>query len=435
MIFRDRQEAGKRLVSYFTKYQGEKNVIVLGLARGGVVVANEIAKALHLPLNVVVPRKIGAPGNPELALGAVMENKEGYFNSSIIRLLDVSEHYLKQEIEKESNRAKQRALLYRSHAPLPNVDNQTVILVDDGVATGATMLAAIKAMQQAHAAHVIVAVPVASTEALHLIQSAVKEVVCLHHRQDFGGVGYYYQDFSQVEDAEVIELLKQANQGQDNSPSSRQVSIKVKQEFIHGDLHIPSQPKGIVIFAHGSGSSRFSPRNQFVANYLQENQFATLLFDLLTSKEEEKDEITREFRFNIDLLAERLVKVTNWVLEDKELQTLPIGYFGSSTGAAAALIAAAEKHKNVQAVVSRGGRPDLASHHLHQVESPTLFIVGGNDTYVIELNRQAYEQLSCQKQLEIIPDATHLFEEPGTLEEVSRLASNWFLRYLIPKQG
>jgi len=185
-----------------------------------------------------------------------------------------------------------------------------------------------------------------------------------------------------------------------------------------------------VLFAHGSGSSRHSPRNQFVARVLQEAGLATLLIDLLTAPEEAEDRLTARIRFNIDLLGKRVVEVTNWLIANPTTANLKIGYFGASTGAAAALVAAAERPLAVGAVVSRGGRPDLASSALPQVQAPTLLLVGSKDTQVIELNRMAFTLLRCEKRLEIIPGASHLFEEPGTLEQVAQLASQWFSHYL-----
>lgn len=214
------------------------------------------------------------------------------------------------------------------------------------------------------------------------------------------------------------------------NPIKEVINISTEQVELEGELIIPSEAKGIVLFAHGSGSSRFSPRNQFVAQFLREKQLGTLLIDLLTAQEEKIDLMTREIRFNIELLANRLLGITKWLLQDKRSQGLHVGYFGSSTGAAAALIAAAKMEKNVSTVVSRGGRPDLASRFLAQVQAPTLLIVGGADTGVIELNQEAYDLLIQIKKLEIVPGATHLFEEPGTLETVADLAAKWFLQYL-----
>lgn len=197
-------------------------------------------------------------------------------------------------------------------------------------------------------------------------------------------------------------------------------------QVLTGDLGIPADAHGLVIFAHGSGSSRLSPRNRAVAASLWSKGFATLLLDLLTREEERIDDITREHRFDIRLLAERLVVAIDWASGEEHLRNLPIGLFGASTGAAAALVAAAERPAVIRAVVSRGGRPDLAGAELERVRASTLLIVGGYDAQVIDLNREAMKRLSCTKQLEIIPRATHLFEEPGALEQVARLARQWF---------
>ncbi len=216
------------------------------------------------------------------------------------------------------------------------------------------------------------------------------------------------------------------------SPESVQVSIPVGGGAIAGDLVIPVQAHGIVLFAHGSGSSRHSPRNRFVAGVLQNARIATLLMDLLTLEEERLDEATQgSLRFDIGLLASRLGAASGWVHANPSTKDLPIGYFGASTGAAAALVtAAAEWRGKVSAVVSRGGRPDLAHDALGAVKAPTLLIVGGEDYVVIGLNREALARLTCEKRLEIVPGATHLFEEPGTLERVAALASDWFMRHL-----
>jgi dienelactone hydrolase len=199
-------------------------------------------------------------------------------------------------------------------------------------------------------------------------------------------------------------------------------------------LSIPHDAAGVVLFAHGSGSSRFSPRNRFVAAELQAGGMATLLMDLLTPEEEREDQITGRLRFDIGLLAERLVAATDWLAGQVDTKELPVGYFGASTGGGAALVAAAERPDAVGAVVSRGGRPDLAGDALPFVRAPTLLIVGGNDAPVIEMNRWAMARLRCEKQLRIVPGATHLFEEPGALEEVARLAREWFTRHLQPAE-
>ena len=210
----------------------------------------------------------------------------------------------------------------------------------------------------------------------------------------------------------------------------RSVHVTTDSGTLEGILAIPEDAEGIVLFAHGSGSGRFSPRNQFVARGLHEGGLATLLIDLLTAEEEKIDSRTKHLRFDTDLLATRMVGATDWLLREPDTRSLRIGYFGSSTGAAAALVAAAQRPDAVGAVVSRGGRPDLAIPILDVVKAPTLLIVGGDDVPVIALNREAMEGMRVEKKLEIIPGATHLFEEPGTLEEVVRLAQAWFRQHL-----
>jgi dienelactone hydrolase len=208
------------------------------------------------------------------------------------------------------------------------------------------------------------------------------------------------------------------------------VKIPVGGAIIEGNLVVPPAAKGVVLFAHGSGSSRFSPRNQYVAKVLNKAGLATLLIDLLTKEEEETDMRTGQFRFDIDLLSQRLIAATEWLRKNPITKNLVFGYFGASTGAAAALIAAAKLPAEIKTVVSRGGRPDLAVDYLQKVKAPTLLIVGGNDTVVLDLNKKAIQRLSVLKKLEIVPGASHLFEERGKLEEVARLSVDWFLVHL-----
>ena len=212
----------------------------------------------------------------------------------------------------------------------------------------------------------------------------------------------------------------------------RVVRVSAGDVTLEGNLARPEDARGVVLFAHGSGSSRLSPRNRHVARVLNEAALATLLVDLLTPEEEAIDARTAHLRFDISLLAQRLVAATDWLAEHPDTRGLRVGYFGASTGAAAALVAAAVRAAAVGAVVSRGGRPDLAGRALALVRAPTLLIVGGRDAQVLELNREAFAQLSCEKRLEIVPGATHLFEEPGALDRVALLARDWFQRYLTP---
>jgi putative phosphoribosyl transferase len=215
-----------------------------------------------------------------------------------------------------------------------------------------------------------------------------------------------------------------------SNDAERSIHVPLGRVSLEGNLSVPAAARGVVLFAHGSGSSRHSPRNRFVAQVLQQGGLATVLLDLLTPAEEALDDRTAQLRFDIGLLAERLIAATDWLAGQPATQQLRVGYFGASTGAGAALMAAPRRPEAVKAIVSRGGRPDLAGPALRQVQASTLLIVGGNDRQVIELNRQALAQLQYEKKLEIVPGATHLFEEPGTLAAVAELARNWFQRHL-----
>ena len=218
-------------------------------------------------------------------------------------------------------------------------------------------------------------------------------------------------------------------------PAPQEIHLDVPGVGLEGSLAVPENAQGIVLFAHGSGSSRHSPRNRYVAEMLQRAGLATLLMDLLTNEEDAIDQYTRQYRFDIGLLATRLVAAIDWLLRRPETRNVPVGLFGASTGAAAALRAAAARPDVVKAVVSRGGRPDLAGDDLPRVLAPTLLIVGANDAPVIPLNAAALEQMRCQREMVLVPGATHLFEEPGTLAEASSLARNWFLRHLAPAEA
>jgi dienelactone hydrolase len=222
------------------------------------------------------------------------------------------------------------------------------------------------------------------------------------------------------------------DRAQSRPGAEREVRVRTGAVELQGGLAVPEGAQGVVLFAHGSGSSRHSPRNQYVARALRQAGLGTLLMDLLTADEEGVDQYTRHLRFDVELLALRLIGATDWLRQQPAMRSLAVGYFGASTGAGAALLAAAERADVVRAVVSRGGRPDLAGPALMRVHTPTLLIVGGADAPVIDLNERAMELLDVEKELHLIPRATHLFEEPGALEEVARLAAAWFVRHLVP---
>jgi putative phosphoribosyl transferase len=445
MIFKDREDAGRQLANRLSTYANRDDVIVLGIPRGGVPVAFEVAQALNLPMDIFLSRKLGVPGREELAFGAIAAGDGRFLDREVIRALGISEPQIERITEKAKETLKQRAELYRGNRGPLKVEDRTVILVDDGIATGASIYAAINALQQMKPAKLVIAVPVAPPNTCNWLRAVVDQVVCISEPEQFYAVGQFYRAFSQVADEEVVDLLQRAwrlpvhtSSAVDSAgeASKREVSIDAGDALLQGTLSLPKDAKGIILFAHGSGSSRHSPRNQRVAKVLQTQGLGTLLFDLLSTEEELIDQQTAELRFNIGLLAARLIGITRWVAQQASTGGLPIGYFGASTGAAAALVAAAQLPDLVAAVVSRGGRPDLAAEALGQVHASVLLLVGALDEKVVSLNRQALRRLQCQnKQLVLVPGATHLFEEPGTLEQVAQAAAAWFAEHLAPAHG
>ena len=443
--FADRADAGRVLATDLAEYASSPDVIVLGLPRGGIPVAYEVACALGVPLDVFVVRKLGAPGQEELAMGAIASGDVVVLNDEVIRALKITPAELKAEIENESRELERREAIYRGGRTLISVKGKKVILIDDGLATGSTMQAAIAALRRHEPAQLVVAVPVGASSTCAEFERIADRCVCAVAPENLRSVGFWYDDFGQTDDEEVCKLLARAasrgaSAGQDAkheteiAPSKAQpqevneteVAIASGEHTVRGTLRLPSGAGAVVVFAHGSGSGRFSTRNQYVARVLEEAGMGTLLIDLL-EEDEAKD---RARVFDIGLLAARLQSAASWLAARPETASLRLGYFGASTGAAAAVAAAAQGPTSIEAIVSRGGRPDLALDALPRVTAPCLLLVGGNDQQVLELNRGAFERLKCLRKLVVIKGATHLFPEPGALEEVARLAREWFLQYL-----
>ena len=428
-MFQDRTDGGRQLAGALSGYR-RPNRLVLGLPRGGVPVAVEVATALDDDLDVLVVRKLGAPGNPEFAMGAVGEDGALVLDHSLRRELHVTADQVDAIAARERDEIERRVQAYRGGSHRLGLAGRNVILVDDGLATGSTAAAGVRVARHMGAAHITLAVPVGSRQAVDWLAGMADDVVCLQTPEPFYAVGQHYRAFDQVSDDEVVRLLRshpRANGGgrQITGRTDADVDIEVGSLLLPGHLTIPDGAGGLVLFAHGSGSSRFSPRNISVARQLEAVGLGTLLFDLLTENEAD----ARGNVFEIELLADRLVRATDWAREHPAATGLPVGYFGASTGAAAALVAAAQVPE-VGAVVSRGGRPDLAGPWLEKVQAPTLLIVGGHDYAVIDLNREAQRHLHCTSLLEVVRGATHLFEEPGALAQVARLAQSWFRAHL-----
>ncbi|MHB1064253.1 MAG: phosphoribosyltransferase family protein [Georgenia sp.] len=513
--FANRAQAGDMLGEALAARLGESpaDVVVIALPRGGVPVAGRVAARLHAPLDVVVVRKLGLPSQPEVAVGAVGEGGVIVVNPWLARR--VPGDRLDALARREEAEVAARVARWRGgpgllgEVPdgvgrLGELRGRTVILVDDGIATGATVRAAVTVLREHGADRMVLAVPVAARDSLELLAADVDDIVCLLAPDDFGAVGRWYEDFGQVPDDDVRRLLDDAARDvrtHDPGPTdpgptdpgptdpgptdpgptdpgprgtgtfatgaqdagspvdgprgagpfatgAQQVgppaagprsagppaaartptSVEIPSDVgpLVGSLTVPDGATGLAIFAHGSGSGRHSPRNVAVARQLNAAGLATLLLDLLTPEEAG----ARAAVFDIGLLASRLGAATAWVGAEPAVAGYPLGYFGASTGAAAALWAAADRPDHLRAVVSRGGRPDLAAERLPLVHVPTLLVVGERDTEVLVLNRAAQQRLTCPTELDVVPGATHLFEEPGTLETAGALAVRWFLTHL-----
>ncbi len=464
-LFRNRTEAGVQLAERLRSF-ARMRPIVLGLPRGGVSIAAQVARVLDAPLDIIVVRKLCVPFQPELAMGAIGEDGVLTLNEELIRLAHVTEHDIARAEITEREELRRRATRFRVHHPRRDLRSRTVIIVDDGLATGATAIAACEVARSLGALHIIVAVPVAPPEAADRLADHADEFIALATPSDFHAVGQFYDHFGQVNDREVLDMLNEYTDGEPwakraavpttastpaglpvQTPGRRPVPTPARAGFLPiidtevvlevdgvrlpGHLVIPAKAIGVVLFAHGSGSSRHSPRNLQVAEMLQMASIGTLLFDLLT----EQEEVDQANVFDIELLAGRLLAATAWVHERPECAALPISYFGASTGAGAALWAAAVSSVPIASVVSRGGRPDLAGVHLKDVTSPTLLIVGSRDRPVIDLNCDAAELIAGATRMVVIPGATHLFEEPGTLLAAAEEAVRWFEQHVPNKDN
>ncbi|MGC1511294.1 MAG: phosphoribosyltransferase family protein [Acidimicrobiales bacterium] len=468
MIFVDRMDAGRQLAVRLQHLRDEP-VVVLGLPRGGVPVAFQVAKALGAPLDVIVVRKLGVPFQPELGMGAIGEDGVRIVNGDLVERTGVSEREIAAVEARERCELERRVQRFRGEREGTSLHGRTVVIVDDGIATGSTARAACQVARARGAERIVLAVPVAPSGWKARFEHDADELIALQTPESFSAIGQFYENFNQTSDDEVVAWLDRAAHGSPqrapertpvgtrggvtrggtgsrrdtgggytgggytgggvNTRMDRDIELQAGAVRLNGRLTVPEGAIGVVVFAHGSGSTGHSPRNRYVADVLDKAGLGTLLFDLLTL-DEERD---RAKVFDIELLAGRLAAATEWLRAQPRAAGLPVGYFGSSTGAAAALWATAEPGADIAAVVSRGGRPDLAADRLEEVPAPTLLIVGGDDEVVLGLNRQAKARLRCENRLVVIPGATHLFEEPGTLHAAAEAACNWFTIHLAAR--
>lgn len=443
MTFVDRSDAGRQLARRLTHLRGEPTV-VLGLPCGGIPVAYEVAASLHTPLDLIVVRKLGAPSQPELAMGAIGEEGVGVVDEGVVRATGATTAQLATVEAHERAVLERRTRELRAVRPREDLDGRTAVVVDDGIATGATARAACQVARAHGARRVVLAVPVAprgwqARLGAHAGREAdtlavADELVCVEAPERFFAIGQFYEHFSQVSEAEVVDYLERAHRALSRGGAGARahlahdedVTVLAGSTRLDGHVTVPEAPMGMVIFARCSVSRRDSPRTQEVAEHLDAAGIATLLVDLLTEEEAR----VRANVLDVELLGHRLVDAVHWCRARRGMGRLPVGFFGTSTGAGAALWAAAELGASVAGVVSRAGRPDLAGAQLPRVGAPTLLIVDARDDAVLAVNRQAQALLHCENRLVVVPGATRLFEEPGTAEAAATATRDWFVAHL-----
>jgi putative phosphoribosyl transferase len=432
--FRDRREAGRELAERLVHLRYQRPV-VLGLPRGGVVVAQQVAAALGAPLDVVVVRRVAAPREPGVPVGAVGEGSVYVLNHDALRRLRVSAAEVARAALRERSEVDRRAALFRSGRAGVDLRGRTVIVVDDGIVTGASVGTALRVVRAMGAHRVVLAVPVATTGVLEALSDEADEVVCLRAQSQIASVAAWYREFGAVGDERVVELMAQqpVPSAAPGAAAAGRTAVDERVEVpagghlrLPGHLTVPSEAIGVVIFAHGSGSSRHSPRHRRLAAELNAAGVGTLLLDLLRASEEAAGGPVHD----LPLLAARLTAATDLVAADERLGQPPVGYLGYGTGAAAALCAAGRPDPRVRAVVCRGGQLDLAEEHLHRVAVPTLLAVGGHDEAGLRRNRAAQRHLRCPNELVVVPGADALFSEQGALDRIAELAAEWFVAHL-----
>jgi putative phosphoribosyl transferase len=449
VIFGDRVEAGRLLGRHLKSWLAGGGpgaaltgpVVVLGLPRGGVPVAAAVAEVLDAPLDLLIVRKLGVPSQPELAMGAIGEGGVLVLNDEVLEAVRVGERELAEEETLERVELDRRARRLRGGHPIVPLTGSVALIVDDGIATGSTARAACRVARARGASTVVLATPVAPADWVGRIGADADHCIALETPEDFAAVGQFYDRFDPTTDDEVVAIVRRAAArpvrgtaagpepaGRPGSAVDEEVRVAVDGGVLRGRLVVPSgDVPAVAVFAHGSGSSAASPRNRAVAEVLQGVGFGTLLVDLLTADEQHGNE-----GIGIETLARRVTRLAAWVPTRPGLAGVRVVLVGSSTGGAVALWAAGTGAP-VAAVACRGGRPDLASARLGDVRCPVLLVVGADDDAVVELSRRARSALGGPCDLRIVAGASHLFEEPGTLDRAAAIIRDWLVEQLRPR--
>ncbi|HTP30448.1 MAG TPA: phosphoribosyltransferase family protein [Anaeromyxobacteraceae bacterium] len=448
MIFRNREVAGRKLAAKLKRYQGERPII-LALPRGGVPVGFEVAQALEAVLDVLVVHEICKSGCSEYSVGAIAEGGTLCVSWTALNEVGLTEDDVAARAELEAIEIARRVQAYRGERPLADLSGRTVLLVTDGVATGVAARAAARVARELGAARVILGTPTIARCAELELRGEFEDIVAVDVVPEYFAVGYWYEQFPRVTDQEVGALLRRSWKTSATAPSwkgegneqagekyptggeDEVLSIPVgakghEKDALEGKLAVPRNARGLILFVHGRGSTRHSPRNRFLAHALYGAGFATMLFDLLTVQEAAENRIGHQVPLGIDLLGLRVAAVARWTGQAARTRGLRLGCLGAGTGAAAALLAAASVPERIGAVVARGGRPDLlAPATLRRVRAPVLLIVGGRDGHRRKVNEAALADLPGAR-LAAVPGAGYLFGEPAALAAVAELAAGWF---------
>ena len=428
VVLKNRQEAGRVLAQKIKSVLSSvSDAMVVALPPGGVPIAFEISEEFSIPLCVLAASKIRAPSRPDLIIGAITEEGHHHIDDFSSRLIGTSRDKLEQTLAREKLAIESKVRRYRPGEVLPDLKNKTIILVDDGPTSNMTARVVASYLRFKEVRQIVLAVPVCAKQSVAELTADFDHVISLYHPGPFFSMRDYFLDFRDISDEEVQYLLSKSRKkkfANTEKAFSRKVLIPVEGSIeLQATLSIPTYAKGIVLFAHPNSSKRFEYRNNMIAEELNRIGIATLLFDSLTDDES----LERANVFDIPFLASRLAFATKWVRLHRMTRELSIGFLSEGSGAAAALWASTYLGADVSSIVSRGGRPDLAQVRLTRVNTPTLLIVGDQDTEIIEINKNCLRTLSSGK-LILIPGASHLFDEPNTIEEVSREASLWFLK-------
>ncbi len=446
MPFTDRTDAGRRLAQALAPFE-DKNPLVVALPRGGVPVGYEVARSLGAPLDVLVTRRLEAPGDETVNIGAIGPGGVRYLDTARIRELGITDRELEDRAADASAEVEARSRRFRGTSRPLSVRNRIVILVDDGVLEGATTRLAARILRSLGPKRLILATPVAPPATLEVLRDEVDGLVFLVSPEEIGSLDDWYREYPEISDGDVESYLHQAHRDLERIAekgrrppevrieppepmTQRAVKLDVGDKTLNGLLAIPEDAKGVVLFGHSSGSNRYTPRNQQLAEQLREAGLATLLVDLLTPEEAAEDVRTQRYRFDIGTLARRVIGAIDWLAEQPNTKILPVAIYGAGTSAALGVVAARQRPNRVRALAARSGRMDLVKSALDEVEVPTLLIVGEEDSDILDINRKALQRLAGPAELMLVPATGPIFEAPEVIEQMAEGIASWCHQHL-----